>query len=61
MTLEALRVSNGYTQEQAADKLGISVQTLVSWEKGRTFPNVKQIRKIEDVYKTSYNDINFCV
>ncbi len=59
MTLKALRVNKGIDQKTAARFLGVTPETLGSWEAGKTFPNVPQITKIEDLYSVSYADINF--
>ena len=59
ITLKAARVNKGLTQAQAAEMLGIAVTTLVRYEAGKTFPDVEMIRKIEKLYGTSYNDIDF--
>lgn len=59
VTLKAARVNRNMTQAQAADKLGVTSETVRSWEKGKTFPNTEQIRKIEDVYGLTYADIDF--
>lgn len=59
ITLKALRVNAGIDQRTAAKILGITPETLGSWEAGKTFPNVPQITKIEELYSVSYSDINF--
>lgn len=59
MTLKAARVNQGLTQRQAAELLGISPDTLSNYENGRSYPDVKVIRKIEEVYQLSYNDLIF--
>lgn len=59
ITLKAARINLGLTQAQAAEKLGISTNTLQKYEAGITFPNIKMIRKIESVYDVEYNDISF--
>lgn len=59
ITLKAARVNAGLTQEQMADALGITDATLRNYERGKTFPDVKQIRKIEDLTGVKYDDINF--
>ena len=58
-TLIATRVNSGLSPEAAAKKLDISVETLSNWENGKTFPNVPQIKKIEDLYGVTYRDIIF--
>lgn len=59
ITLKAARVNAGLTQKEAAEKLGIALDTLINYEAGRTFPAVPTIQKIESLYHVSYNDINF--
>lgn len=59
MTLKALRINLGLTQKDAAAKLQVTPETLGSWERAETFPNVTQITRIENLYNTTYADINF--
>lgn len=61
MTLKALRVNQDLKQSEASEKLGITEDTLRRWENAETFPNVKQIKAIEKLYKTSYDEINFLI
>lgn len=60
ITLKAARVNINMQQQDAAEKLGVTVDTLRNWETGKTFPNVPQIKKIEDLYGVSYSDLIFC-
>lgn len=59
ITLAAARVNAGLKQNEAAEKLQITPETLSRWEKGKSFPNVEQINRIEKLYGVSYADINF--
>lgn len=59
ITLKALRINAGYDQKTAAQYFGVTAETLGNWEKGRSFPNVPQISKIEELYGVEYADINF--
>ncbi|MBQ7429250.1 MAG: helix-turn-helix transcriptional regulator [Butyrivibrio sp.] len=59
MTLKASRVNKNLTLEQASKKLGVSKDTLSNWERGKTFPSVIQVKKIEELYGVSYNDLIF--
>ena len=36
--LQGWRESNGYTQQEAADKLGVSRRSLENWEQERAMP-----------------------
>lgn len=60
-TLKAIRAMRGYTQEEAAKLIGISTDTLSNYERGKSFPDVPIIIKIEEVYKVGYNDLIFLV
>lgn len=59
VTLKAARVNANLSRTEAAKRLGISVDTLFNWENGKTFPNVPQIEKIQEVYNVEYKDISF--
>ena len=59
ISLRAARVNAGLTQEQAADKIGIARQTLVNYETGKTFPDIKTLRRIADVYGIDKDRISF--
>lgn len=58
-TLKALRVNAGLDQKTAAEKLGITPETLGNWENCKTYPNVKQIAALEELYGVPYSEINF--
>ena len=58
-TLKAIRVNNGWSQEEAARLYGVSVATLQNYELGKTFPDVPIINRIIEVTGISYNDIIF--
>lgn len=59
ISLEAARVNAGYSQKEAAEKLGVSNKTLCSWEKGKSFPPADKIDAICNLYGLSYDNINF--
>lgn len=60
MSLKSARVNADLTQKQAADALGVAPSTLRNWEKGITFPKQPEIEKMCVLYKTSYDQVNFC-
>lgn len=59
ITLKAARLNKGYDQNEAAKLIGISPDTLSNYERGKTFPDVPILKKIEEVYNVKYDDINF--
>ena len=59
ITLKAARMNKNLTQREAAKLLGVSRETLSGWETGKRFPDVPQIKKIEQVYSVHYDAISF--
>ena len=45
-----LRKMNGYSQEQIAEKIGISRQAYAKWESGATVPDIEKASQIAEVY-----------
>lgn len=59
ITLKAARVNAGYTQGEAAKRLGTNVQSLVDYEAGRTMPNVDMVKKMIVLYGVPFDCLNF--
>ena len=59
-TLKQLRNIKGLSQKEAAEKLGVSEITLANYEKGIRQPTAPTIKKIMEVYETTFDDIIFC-
>ena len=55
--LQFLRKSNNYTQDDLAEKLGISRQAVSKWETGMTIPDLEVLLKISKIYDITINDI----
>ena len=56
-TVYTLRTKKGMTQEDLAEKVGITRQTVISIEKGNYTPSVLLALKIARVFKLSVEDI----
>lgn len=59
MTLKMAREIKGYTQEKAAKLIGVSADTLGNYERGKSYPDIPVLRKIEIVYGIPYDRIIF--
>lgn len=59
LTLKAIRINKGLTQEEASKMIGISVDTLGKYERGLTYPDIPILKRIEEVYEVNYNNIDF--
>lgn len=51
------RIHAGLTQEQAAEALGVSRQTISNWENERTYPDIVSVVKISDLYHISLDHL----
>ncbi|CDA29300.1 helix-turn-helix domain-containing protein [Eubacterium sp. CAG:156] len=58
-SLKNIRELRRMTQAEAAMKLGISVDTLGNYERGKSYPDIPMLRKIEALYEVSYSQIIF--
>jgi transcriptional regulator with XRE-family HTH domain len=51
--IQELRKKNEDSQEQLADKLGVSRQAVSKWENGQGSPDVNNVLKISEIYNVS--------
>lgn len=58
-SLRAIRINKGLSREEAAKSIGISEDTLSNYERGKTYPDIPILKKIEECYEVNYNDIDF--
>lgn len=47
----------GYTQERAAEALGVSRQTISNWENGKSYPDIVNVIKMSDLYSVSLDHL----
>lgn len=52
-----LRTLKGYSQEEIAEKIGISRQAYAKWEKGETIPDVDKCNKLAVLYNTTIDNL----
>lgn len=52
-----LRKLNGYSQEEIAEKIGISRQAYGKWEKGETIPDVERCALLATVYGVTVDSL----
>ncbi len=55
--LVMLRKIHGYSQEEIAEKIGISRQAYAKWEKGLTIPDVEKCGLLAEVYGTTIDSL----
>lgn len=56
-SLSSARKSKGLTQEAAAEKLGVSRQTVSKWETGETLPDIRQSKRLAALYGVSLDEL----
>ena len=44
--IQELRIFNGLTQEQLAEKLGVSRQSVSKWEMEQSLPEIEKVEKV---------------
>lgn len=59
ITLRAARTNANLTQKEAAEKIGVSKDTISNWENGITSPSVEKFKQIEKIYGISYDELDF--
>lgn len=55
--LKDARKKNGITQEQAAELLGVSRQTISNWENNKSFPDIISVIKMSDIFSVSLDHL----
>lgn len=56
-TVYEMRAKKGLTQEELAEKTGVTRQTIIAIEKGNYIPSVLLAIKIANVFKISVEDL----
>lgn len=52
-----IRKENGLTQEQVADELNVSRQTISNWETGSAQPTIDKVIELSKLYEISVDDM----
>lgn len=51
------RKKSGLSQEEVAEKLGVSEQTISKWELDDTLPDICQSKKLSNLYKLTLDEL----
>lgn len=51
------RKKSGLSQEEVAEQLGISRQTVSKWETGETLPDIRQSKRLAVLYRLSLDEL----
>lgn len=55
--LKTARQEAGLTQEQAAERLFVSRQTISNWENEKTYPDITSVVRLSDLYSISLDEL----
>lgn len=55
--LKEMRIKAGFTQEELAKKIGVSLGMVSKWENGKQTPKYLNITKLKRALKCSYDDL----
>lgn len=59
VSLKTARELRGLKQAEAARLIGVSTDTLGNYERGKSYPDIPVLRKIESVYGIPYSRLIF--
>ena len=55
--LKAARVTAQLTQEQVAEKIMVSRQTVSNWENGKSLPDIISVMNLSDLYGATLDEL----
>lgn len=58
--LRYLRNMHGFSQEELAEKIGVSRQSVAKWETGESLPDVLKCAALSQIYGVTLDEMVFC-
>ena len=55
--LKDMRIRNKYNQEDIAEQLGVTKQTISNWEKGKRTPDINHLIKLANIYQVTLDSL----
>ena len=55
--LKIFRKKHGYTQEQIAEKIGVSRQAVAKWERGEALPDIENVIGLAVIYGVTVDSL----
>ena len=55
--LISLRKLNGYSQDELAERIGVSRQTLSKYETGESLPDIEKCKMMADIFGVTVDDL----
>ena len=57
MMISSLRKEKGMTQAELAEKMGVTDKAVSKWERDLSFPDIKSIPKLAEVFEVSVDEL----
>ena len=57
LKIKEFRQKNNYTQRYLAYKIGVSQQSVVKWEQGKSIPNIVHLIKLAHLMQCSVDEL----
>ncbi|MFP4854785.1 helix-turn-helix domain-containing protein, partial [Paraburkholderia sp. BR14264] len=57
MNLKKMRKIHRFTQEEVAEKIGVSRQAVAKWESGETVPDINNCKALAELYGIALDDL----
>ena len=61
LPIKSFRVAKGYTQQEVAEKIGVSRNTYMQWENYESFPDAMQLIMLANLFECSMDAFYFPV
>ena len=55
--LKSLRIFNNLTQQELANKVGVSFKTISHWELGYSEPSLQLLIKLKNILNTTFDEL----
>lgn len=55
--LKQRRLGLKLTQEEVAEKMGITRQTMSNWENGKSYPDIERVIRLAELYQLSLDEL----
>ena len=56
--LKEARINSGLTQEQVAEDIKVTRQTISNWENERSYPDIMNVIDLSNLYSLSLDDLS---
>lgn len=57
VTMKAAITNAGLSQAKVAELMGVHINTMSEWCRGRTYPNIKQLERFCEIVSTPDNQV----